>query len=350
MTTRRIDYHAAIAPLAACVFAVVVGCTANRTLLVAWLCAFTFFTAAALGALMLRHMFVLGGARLAETWRGEFATSASWITLVPALYLAIALGIGTLFGWSSSADFAGQTWYLNWPFAIVRAIVYFVAWFVIARSLFAPRIRRSAVAAALLVLFATANLAATDWIIALTPRWHSSDFGLRWCVNGLLTAAAAIVFIQSRTRRETNAEQLLLRIDGANLIFALNLGWIYLLFVDYITAWSGNLPSEAMWYVPRMQGVWWCAIAAIVACHVAIGAVLLLRSAKRSATMLSAIATFVIVIEWVEALWTIVPGTGVHAIGAFVVTTLVTFLFACLTWVWFRVGRTRSLKESHAHV
>ncbi|HEX3894688.1 MAG TPA: hypothetical protein VHW73_00615 [Rudaea sp.] len=323
---RTLSYKIVVAA-AGVIVAVALGLLLSRTLLIAWLCAFAFFTFAAFGALMLDAMLALGGARLRGLWRPVAAGAARWIVISPIAFLPLAVGMHRVEFWSLP-EFAGQTWFLNEPFALVRAIVYFSASIVGARFILSDSGRASTKALTLLVIFIIANLAAIDWIMALTPAWHSSDFGVRWCVNGLSTAAAVAIAWQSRVRSGTSDADIGARIDGANVLFALNLGWIYLMFVDYITAWSGNLPDEAGWYAARIHGVWLDAIIGIVACHIVVGIALLFRASKRSASALRWLAALVIVAQWFESVWTIAPQPGAAVATAFGFAAIATCVLA----------------------
>ena len=296
-------------------------------------CAFAFFASGVLGISMVSCMLWLGGGALHARWRAGFVAAARATLLGVVLYAPILFGIQTLHTWNVDPAFNAQRWFLNAPFAIVRAVLCLAAWVLASRYAAAPR-TRSRTAIALLVLFVVSNFDAIDWVMALTPTWHSSDFGLRWAVNGVLSGVAMLTMMQAFARRTTTSEDLSLRIDAANFLFAANLGWIYLMFVDYITAWSGNLPDEAGWYVPRSSGVWMVAAIVIVTTHVMIGVALLSRRLKQSNVTLVAVSIATLIALWMETAWLMLPGTKADIVIASISFATATCVIAALGYVW----------------
>lgn len=317
--------YAMIALAVGLLSAAVCGWFAPRALLMGWLTVVAPVVAAALSAAILTCALKLGRSRLLDAWETPIAAAVSWLWVAPILCAPLIFGAHALYQWNVDAEFDAQRGYLNVPFFSVRNIVYCTASIVVAVAL--PATQRPARLALLLIIaFVVANMIGFDWIMPLVPRWHSSDFGLRWCVNGLLIAASLAVAWQAINNRGTSENELRARIDGATLLFALDLGWLYLMFVDYITAWSGNLPDEASWYVPRVGGSWGLLIVAIVTTHVFIGTLLLSRLIKRSPKILLPLAMLMLIAQWAEAIWTVIPGIGVNsgvAVGASIVSLII---------------------------
>jgi hypothetical protein len=326
--------------------AAVAGWFAPRVLLIGWLSVVAPLVATAVGAAMLICMLKLGRSRLLGDWNTPLATASPWLFFAPVLCVPLLFGADTLYGWNTNAAFVAQHGYLNVPFFAVRIVVYFAAFIGIAVSLPIAQ-RPSRLALLLIIAFVIANMTAFDWIVALTPHWHSSDFGLRSGVNGLLIAASLAGMWQAIHRRGTSENELRARIDGATLLFALDLGWIYLLFVDYITAWSGNLPDEATWYAPRAQGTWGTVIVAVVAVHVVIGALLLSRLVKRSPRVLLHISIAMLAAQWVEELWTVIPGNGLNNVIAVSTSLGAMVIVIVLSFAWLHFLRKPSPRVAH---
>ncbi len=304
----RVVIPSAVGAFAAAVF----GLFAPRVALVGWLTVVAPLTAAVMAGAMLACMLKLGRSRLLDAWQAPLAAAVRCLWFMPLLCLPVVFGVHTLYGWDTDPSFDAQRGYLNVPFFVVRALIYFGVWIGVAIALQTSQ-RPLRIALTLLILFAVANLTGIDWIMALTPTWHSSDFGLRWCLDGLLICAAAALAWHALRVRGTGEDDLRARIDGATMLFALDLGWLYLAFVDYVTAWSGNLPDEAMWYAPRIAGAWGGIAAGMIGAHVIVAALLLSRLIKRSPDALWKIAALVILAQWVETLWSVVPGLRVNA-------------------------------------
>src|SRR5262245_2939922 len=97
--------------------------------------------------------------------------------------------------------------YLNPPFFVVRFVIYWAAWLLIARALRradqreasgdlarAERRRRVSVIG-LLTLGLTMTFAAFDWMMSLTPDWSSTIYGVIWFAGGMVGALALLAVL-----------------------------------------------------------------------------------------------------------------------------------------------------------
>src|SRR5215210_2948065 len=162
-----------------------------------WLVSFLFFLSLALGALF----FVLiqyasqGGWGIVLRRIGEtvFAT----VPVMGALFLPVILGLRDLYSWAApgatehDALLHWKAPFLNLPFFLIRAALYFGIWSFIALLYYrgsrgqdvtgdpivSARLRLLA-GPALIVLALTQSFAAIDWIMSLTPHWYSTMFGV----------------------------------------------------------------------------------------------------------------------------------------------------------------------------
>ena len=118
----------------------------------------------------------------------------------------------------------------------------------------------------------------------------------RWSVAGAARAA-------------TDAAGLQLRRDLGNLMLASALGWAYLAFMDYLTAWIADLPAETVWYLPRMQRPWAVLPPVMLALHLALPLVLLLpRRGKQSLRVLRLVAWSLLAMQGLNMVWLVWPG------------------------------------------
>jgi hypothetical protein len=290
----------------------------------AWLVNVAFVLALALGALLLDAMLGLGDSDLGRQWHWRTARATHALPLGALAWLPIAYGLPWLYPGAAPAP------------RLARAAVYFYIWIGAGRLL--DRRRDSAwLASVLLALVASATLAAIDWLMALTPHYASAGYGLRWCVGALVAAAAALSVLQWHDARAGRDVPLQQRFDAANLLLAATLGWLYLLFTDYLTAWSGNLPDEAAWWLPRLHGGWLAASIALVAVHAASAALLLSRRLKRKPALLGAIALALLAAQWLQSLWLVLPGQHASAIvWPTLAATALLLLMAALQWLRHR--------------
>ena len=96
--------------------------------------------------------------------------------------------------------------------------------------------------------------------------------------------------------------------DLGKLLLALVMLWSYFAFSQFLIIWSGNLPEEIRWYLPRIHGAWGAIALAVIILHFAFPFLFLLsRSLKRNAGKLVIVAGLILLMRLVDLLWTIVP-------------------------------------------
>jgi hypothetical protein len=92
------------------------------------------------------------------------------------------------------------------------------------------------------------------------------------------------------------------------LLLALVMLWSYFAFSQFLIIWSGNLPEEIRWYLPRIHGVWGAIALAVIVLHFAFPFLFLLsRSLKRHAGKLVIVAVLILVMRLVDLFWMIEP-------------------------------------------
>ena len=96
--------------------------------------------------------------------------------------------------------------------------------------------------------------------------------------------------------------------DLGKLLLALVMLWSYFAFSQFLIIWSGNLPEEIRWYLPRTHGAWGVIALLVVVLHFAFPFLFLLsRSFKRNAGKLVIVAVLILVMRLFDLFWTIAP-------------------------------------------
>ena len=193
----RLPVIGAVAPLLGAVACAILGPANPKQFFFSWLVSFLFFLSLALGALF----FVLiqyasqGGWGIVVRRIGE--TTFATLPVMAALFLPVLLGLHDLYSWTvpgAAEHDALLRWkapYLNVPFFLIRAALYFGIWSFIALLYYrgsrgqdatgdpavSARLRRLA-GPAIIVLALTQTFASIDWIMSLTPHWYSTMFGV----------------------------------------------------------------------------------------------------------------------------------------------------------------------------
>jgi hypothetical protein len=276
---------------------------------------------------MLHH--VTGGA-WSFTIRRLAESGAMTLLLMAVLFIPILLGVNQLYLWAQPEHVAESELlqhkvpYLNVPFFIIRAVLYFLVWIVIAYLLnkwsheqdrtAAPGLSkrlRTLSAPGLILYVLTATFASFDWMMSLEPEWFSSIYGLLFIAgNALATMAFAIVLVALLSNYEPLSNWVSRNIynDLGNFLLAFVAFWAYISFSQFLIIWSANLPEEIPWYIVRTQGGWqWLALI-LVALHFVLPFFLLLsRWSKRRVRILTTIAAFVFVMQLLAIFWLIMP-------------------------------------------
>ena len=122
--------------------------------------------------------------------------------------------------------------------------------------------------------------------------------------------------------------------DLGNLLLMYVLTWAYLAFMQFLIVWVGNLPREIAWYVPRLQTGWVALGVILVVFHFfAPLAILLFRSAKRSAPLLGSLAAALLAVHAIDVYWLVAP--SVRPAGFHVAWLDPVMLVAAVALWWF---------------
>ena len=97
-------------------------------------------------------------------------------------------------------------------------------------------------------------------------------------------------------------------------MLALVMLWAYFAYSQFLIIWSGNLPEEIVWYLPRTHGGWGAVAIAVVVLHFAFPFFFLLsRSLKRNPHRLVSVAVLILIMRVIDLIWVIEPNfSGPH--------------------------------------
>src|SRR5580765_8999534 len=193
----RIPAIGAACALLGAVACAILGPANPKQFFFSWLVSFLFFLSLALGALffVLIQYATQGGWGIVLRRIGE--TVFAVLPLMAALFLPFLLGLRDLYSWAvpgAAEHDALLRWkapYLNVPFFLVRAAIYFASWSFISLLYYRssrgqdatgdPRVSarlRPLAGPAIIVRALTQTFASIDWIMSLTPHWYSTMFGV----------------------------------------------------------------------------------------------------------------------------------------------------------------------------
>ncbi len=306
----------------------------------AYLLAYTYWLGLALGCLVIVMLQHLTGGAWGLVLRRLLESATRTLPLLALLFIPLVFGVYDLYQWARPEEVAHSTLlqhkqpYLNVPFFLMRAVIYFVAWLSLAYFLNKwsreqdetgdPRLAgrfRLLSSVGLVAYGLTITFASIDWVMSLEPMWYSTIYGALFGTGQVLSAFAFAIAVVILLAARPELARLLSPEnwrDLGNLLLAFVMLWAYLSFSQFLVIWSGNLPEEIPWYVRRLQGGWQVIGMLLIVFHFSLPFVLLLaREVKQHRQALMIVAGLILVMRLVDFFWLIVPafdrpGLAVH--------------------------------------
>jgi hypothetical protein len=296
-----------------------------------YLIGFLFWTGISLGCLALLMLQHLTGGGWGFVIRRVLEAATRTLPLMLVLFVPIVLGAHRIYPWMNHEEMQKSAVlmekariYLNLQFFILRAAIYFAVWLTLAyflnrwsreqdrnakRELSRKMGMISGPGFAFLIL--TITFASVDWVMSIDPEWFSTIYGLlfvaAWSLSALAFVIAAMVVLTNHEPMKHVVAPLHIH-DLGKLLLALVMLWAYFGFSQFLIIWSGNLPEEISWFLPRTRGGWGVIALAVVVLHFALPFLFLLsRSAKRDPRKLVLVAGLILVMRIIDLIWMVEP-------------------------------------------
>lgn len=326
----RIPVIGAVCALLGVVACAILGASDPKQFFFSWLVSFLFFLSLALGALF----FVLiqyasqGGWGIAVRRIGE--TTFATLPVMAALFLPLLLGLNDLYPWSvpgAAEHDALLRWkapFLNVPFFLIRAALYFGCWSLIALFYYrlsrgqdatgdpavSARLRRLA-GPGIIVLALTQTFASIDWIMSLTPHWYSTMFGVYFFSGAFVGFIALLSLVAVAMRRAGLLDTVISPEhlhDLGKFLFAFTAFWAYIAFSQFLLIWYANLPEETIWFRARLEGSWKTVSLLLMAGHFGVPFLYLMgRDVKRRGSTLALGGAWLLAMHFVDIYWQVMP-------------------------------------------
>ena len=295
-----------------------------------YLFAFSFWAGISVGSLALLMLQHLTGGGWGLVIRRVLEAATRTLPLVLILFVPIVSGARWIYPWTHAEEMARnaalteKARYLNLSFFSIRAAIYFGIWLTLAyflnrwslmqdrtaESQFGKRMRVISGPGMVLFVF-TVTFASIDWFMSLDPEWSSTIYGFIFVASWALSALAFVIAVMAILAKQEPMDHIVAQLhfhDLGKLLLALVMLWSYFAFSQYLIIWSGNLPDEIRWYLPRIHGAWGAIALAVVILHFAFPFLFLLsRSFKRHASKLVIVAILILVMRLVDLFWMITP-------------------------------------------
>ncbi|HKV26264.1 MAG TPA: hypothetical protein VJN93_16835 [Candidatus Acidoferrum sp.] len=289
-----------------------------------------------MGVLMLQHM-TSGHWGIMIRRPLEAAMRTLW--LVALLFIPIAVGMKYIYGIWLHAPATGegalsvfQKTYLTPTNFVLRAILYFAVWLLLAFYLYrwsrqqdvdtanrALRRKFKVLSGPGIILYVFGiGFASIDWAMSLSPQWFSTIYGFIFVAGEVISSLClviAVLVLLAKTAPMKGVIQSRHLHDLGKLLLAFLMLWAYFAFSQLLIIWSGNQPDEISFYRSRLYGLWGLIAILLVLFHFFTPFFMLLsRDLKRSTNLLPKVAFLLIVMRIVDLYWTTRPELEASAV------------------------------------
>jgi hypothetical protein len=240
------------------------------------------------------------------------------------------MGNSSLFVWADSARMHAdhllhhKSPYLNVPFFAIRFLFYFAFWALLSRYFLIRSVRqdvsgnpelargmRRTSGPAMIAVALTLTFAAFDFLMSLSPTWFSTIFGVYYFAGAVVSVhsffALCLMWLQKKgcLTKSVTIEHYH---DIGKMMFAFIVFWSYIGFSQFMLIWYANIPEETEWYHVRISNGWQLVSWILVFGHFVLPFFgLLSRHIKRNKTTLAFWAVWILVMEYVDMYWLVMP-------------------------------------------
>ena len=256
----------------------------------------------------------------------------------------MAIGIHAL---SHKAVYLSQKWFT------IRWVIYFLLWTGYSWFFWRGSVQQDASGDlgitrrmenfsgfALMACALTIAMAAFDLLMSVDYLWFSTMVGVYYWAGGFVSFFAVLTLFTmglQNTGRLTKIISPEHFHDYGKLMFAFTFFWGYIAFSQYMLYWYANIPEETSWYLHRSQNGWgMLGVVIIFAAFVLPFAGLVSRYAKRKRPLLAFWAVWIIVAQWLNLYWVVMPEFS----DSFVISAMDLACFVGIGGIWL-AGITR---------
>lgn len=298
-----------------------------------YLLAYLFWLGLPLGSLVLLVVQHMAGGSWGALIQRPLEAGVSLLPVMALLFLPVLFGMNALYVWTDAAYVAenplvqAKTAYLNTPFFVVRAVVYFGLWILAGRLYLRGSARqdrepsragrigyrlKSTSGLWLVVYVLTMTFAGIDWAMSLTPLWWSGIYSVILMISQAIMALSFVILVMvllaGRSRRVDELLNEKRLQDLGNFLMAFLMFWAYTQLSQLIIIWSNNTTETNPWYVVRFDPAWIGMGTFLLAFgFLAPFVILFSRWVKRKRVALATVALWSLLVQLVNIVWFVVP-------------------------------------------
>lgn len=310
-----------VAGLALCLVGAIIS---PRQFFQSWHFAFLFWLGIALGCMAMVMLNHLVGGEWGRLIRRPAEAAAMTLPLMFLAFVPLLFGLDELYDWAAPNARGHQQTYLNIPFFITRAAIYFILWIGLAFLLRKWSLQRDRTgdarlsrrllklsAAGLVIYFFTMSFASIDWIMSREAHWYSTIIGFLITMGQALSGLAFVIAVLGLIADKppfAEAAKPGHFIDLGNLLLTLVVFWAYISFAQFLIIWMGNTQEEVIWYIRRTRGGWGAIAIILILFHFFLPFFLLVsRENKSRIRILAAVSAGILFLRMVDVFWIVSP-------------------------------------------
>lgn len=241
-----------------------------------WLFAFFYFFTILVGALFWVLVHHATDAEWSVVVRRILEQIARLMPVMFVAFLPLLICAPILWSWwnmPAGADVLldGKRGYLNQPFFIIRAVLYFVALSAIALLMYRNSTRQDATGdvrhtltmrklaiGGIPLLAVSLTFGAIDWLMGLDYKWVSTMWGVYMFAGAAGSGMSLLVVIVTLLRKHGYMGFVTMEhyhIMG-KFMLAFTVFWAYIGFSQYMLIWYANIPEETVYFIRRNIESW----------------------------------------------------------------------------------------------
>ncbi|HEY7000288.1 MAG TPA: hypothetical protein VH330_00990 [Candidatus Udaeobacter sp.] len=321
-----------------------------------WLFAFAFFFTLCAGCFFWTIVHHATDAEWSVVVRRQLENIAALLTVLAVLFIPILLLGHHLYSWMDvprgvEAALDTKRAYLNWPFFVIRAVV-FLGFFLFAAIVLRrfsvlqdkdgnPRFtigmrKMSFISLPMFALCLT--FGAFDWLMSLNYRWFSTMFGV-YIFAGTAGSSMALLVLVITALRQAGYLKDVVTIEHYHIMgkwmLAFCIFWAYIGFGQYMLIWYANIPEETQFFITRNTQSWWALSMLLVVGRFFVPfPILLMQSIKKHPHQLAILAGWMVFMQMLDIYLVVLPslhGTGFHPS----IWDLISLIAIGATLAWF---------------
>jgi hypothetical protein len=342
----------------------------------AYLTAFFYFASLAIGGLFFAALQSVVSAGWSASIRRIAEAMTGFIPLILVGGVILIFGLKHLYPWADTERVATdlvlqkKQAYLNTPFFLIRILGFSLLMLVFNFKIVGSSVKqdesgdialtqgRIPWSIAFILVFALGySLFSVDLLMALTPYWYSTIWGV-YCFAGLIQSFFAFMILLTYWVKNSGAVKGYVTEehihDLAKFLKGFTVFWAYIAFSQFVLIWYANIPEETEFFLLRSHSGWLTiSLSLLVFKFIVPFLALLPRWAKRTEGHLKVVCVLILVMQYVDIYWMVYPNFNNNEVhfGFFEVALFAGFagLFLTSMFRFFAKNKPVAVKDPRMH-